>query len=357
MKDIPRVTVVMPIYNSKKYLREAILSIINQTYPNWELLAINEFGSNDGSADIVNEYSAMDNRIILIQNEKKLGLAESINKGLRLARGEYIARMDADDLSNPFRLEKQLALMDADKSIGICGSYQHHFGPNIDWIHKPPISPDECKANLLFDCDLCHSTVMLRKNIIFKYDLFYDENYLAEDFELWTRAIRVTNITNIPEVLGKYRWGENNITAAKKEKLAKEHSYIVAKSLKNNLNIEIASEEYQLLEGWHNPFKEEKDKKQRRQMYKALQDLLTQIYYANKTIKFYDDAALLNIMASKWRHIKYYEPRNVKRQVDSLDEIFSTSYIPNIKLIYEMFLASGPSFSSRFKKIIMHIAK
>lgn len=352
MNTTPKITVILPIYNSKEYLNDAINSIIHQTYTDWEMLAINEYGSNDGSADIINKFSAIDDRIQLIQNDAKLGLAASLNKGIVLAKGEYIARMDADDLSMPLRFEKQVQLMDNDKTIGICGTYQRHFGPNINWIHKPPISFEECKANILFDCDLCHSTVMLRKDIIMSNNLLYNEEYLAEDFELWSRAVAVTKITNIPEVLGAYRWDNSNITIAKKTELAKEHARIIAKSLKINLDIEIQEGQYLLLEGWHNPFKDEKNKSIRKQMYLDFKELLIKIYYQNKIVQFYNDQALLNIIASKWRHVKYYEPRNAKREVNSLDEIFSNRYIPNVKLILGMFWASGPSMKARGKKLI-----
>lgn len=353
----PEVSVIMPVYNSKSHLREAINSILKQTYKDWEMLVINEYDSNDGSSDIVLEYTKKDERIILIQNESKLGLAESLNKGIKLAQGKYIARMDADDLSHPSRLEKQVKLMNINPNIGICGTYQHHFGPDINWIHKPPITVEECRANLLFDCDLCHSTLMLRKDVLIKNDLFYDSNYLAEDFELWTRAVSVTDIINIPEVLGKYRWGDDNITATKKSKLSLENAVIVANSLKRNLEIDIPKDKYILLEGWRNPFKEEKDKVLRRQMYRDFEELLADIYYQNKRIKFYDEYALLNIIAAKWRNVRYLEPRNVKRNINSYEEIFNKFYIPNFKMICKQYLSNYPTWKSRFYKLLKVIRK
>ena len=356
-QEMALVSVVMPVYNSSQYLQEAIDSIRNQTYTNWELLIINEFGSEDGSREIVKLNAEKDPRIKLYQNEKRLGLAESLNLGMRISNGKYIARMDADDLSHSTRLEKQVRIMEADESIGICGTYQHHFGPNIDWVHKPPVNPETCKANLLFDCDLCHSTLMLRKEVFLSNQLFYDSTYMAEDFELWSRAASVTKITNIPEVLGEYRWGEDNITQQKKKELAKEHSVIVAKALMRNLNIKVPETDYILLEGWHNPFRDEKNSKVRKQMFIRMQKLMEQIYEANQSMKYYKNQDLLNIMASKWRSVKYHEPRNAERNVASLKEIFNPYYIPNVMLMWSMFRSSAPTMKNRIKKLIRYIMK
>ncbi len=353
----PKVSVIMPVYNSKTYLRESIESIINQSYQNWEMIIINECDSNDGSKNIILEYAKKDIRIILIQNNIKLGLAESLNIGIRLAQGKYVARMDADDLSHPNRLEKQVKLMNDNPNIGICGTYQRHFGSDINWIHKPPITIEECRANLLFDCDLCHSTLMLRKDAIIKYNLFYDKNYLAEDFELWTRAVTVTDIINIPEILGEYRWGSGNITATKKSKLASENAVIVANSLKRNLDMDIPNDKYILLEGWRNPFKEEKNRIVRKHMYQDFEKLLTDIYYQNKRVRFYDEYALLNIIAAKWRNVRYLEPRNIKRNINSLEEIFNNYYFPNLSMIFKQYLSIYPTWKSRLLKIFKLIRK
>ena len=102
------VSIVMPVYNSETYMDEAVLSIIHQTYQNWELLVVNEFGSSEEGTRIIKRYEALDKRIRLIQNTQRLGIAESLNEGLRQAKGKYIARMDADDISLPRRLEKQV---------------------------------------------------------------------------------------------------------------------------------------------------------------------------------------------------------------------------------------------------------
>ncbi len=158
-----KISVLIPVCNSRHYLKQAIQSIQSQTFTDWEMLVINEYSSKDGSAELVRRLAQQDDRIRLIQNKKSLGLAESLNEGMRLASGDYIARMDADDLSFRTRLEKQAAFLDAHPDISLCGTYQRYFGPDISWVHRPALEPERCKASLLFDCDLCHSTVMLRR--------------------------------------------------------------------------------------------------------------------------------------------------------------------------------------------------
>lgn len=315
------VSLVIPVYNSQKYLEECIRSILMQTYSDWEALFINEFGSDDGSREIILNYAKKDNRIKLIQNDSKLGLAQSLNKGFQMAKGNYIARLDADDIAYPTRLERQVEFMEQNPNIGVCGTYQRHFGKGVDWVHKPPITVENCRANLLFGCDICHSTLMIRKEIFLSHNLFYDNKFLAEDFELWTRAVAVTDFINIPEVLGGYRLGEDNITNAKKEQLNIESGDIVANSLKRNLKMEISPEERYYFQGWKNPF-ETLERKQRKKELKKFEHLLKEIIAQNEKVKFYEETALLNAIASKWNWACYQKEWNQFYDVHSVEDIF-----------------------------------
>ena len=347
---MPKVSIVMPVYNGAKHIRESMDSIVAQTFMDWEFLVINEFGSDDGSAEIVKEYEEKDERFRLIQNTERLGLAESLNLGFRLAQGEYIARLDADDLAHPERLEKQVKFMDDNKDIGICGTYQHHFGENIDWVHRSPVTPEACKARLLFNCVLCHSTLMLRRKTVMENELFYDNHFLAEDYELWCRASIVTKIANIPEILGEYRWDGTNITAAKKGKLDIESGKLVARNLKRNLDIELTDEECELFQGWDNPFgrysgieKEEKLDK--------LQNVLKRIYFSNKPQKVFDEKELLSVLACKWYWAKNNAPWDAEYDIQEISQIFSENYKPSFIVRYRNFCAHNKSFISKIKKI------
>lgn len=316
------VSIVIPVYNSRRYLEECIRSILMQTYSDWEALFINEYASNDGSQEIILKYARIDKRIKLIQNDVRLGLADSLNKGFLLAKGKYIARLDADDIAYATRLEKQVRFMEENPGIGVCGTYQRHFGKNMEWIHKPPITAENCRANFLFGCDICHSTLMIRKDVFLNHNLFYDKTFLAEDFELWTRAVAITDFANIPEVLGDYRVGEDNITNAKKEKLNIESGYIVANSLKRNLQMEISLEERVYFQSWENPF-DVLEGKRRKEALKKFEQLLKAILIQNEKMKFYDTIALLNAIASKWNWACYQREWNQFYNVHCEKEIFN----------------------------------
>ena len=198
----PRISVLMPVYNGEKYLRQAIDSILSQTFRDFEFLIIND-GSTDATVEIITSYT--DTRIRLIHNDTNLGLIATLNKGLDLAHGEYIARMDCDDISLPKRLAKQVSFMDRNSDVGICGTWIQFIGSNR--IKKYPLTHEAIKVYLLFNCPLAHPSVMIRKDVLRKNDLYYDINYKhAEDYELWTRCVNVIKLANIPEVLVKYRW-------------------------------------------------------------------------------------------------------------------------------------------------------
>jgi len=316
------VSVILPVYNSEKYVREALDSVLRQTYQDWELLAIVESGTTDDSAKIIEEYAKRDRRIRLIQNKKKLGLADSLNKGFRLAEGKYLARLDADDLAAPQRFEKQVRCLEKHPNVGILGTYQHHIGKDTDWVHKPPVLPKQCRAGMLFGCDLCHSTLMLRKSTVMRHKLFYDHSYLAEDYELWLRALHVTDIANIPEVLGTYRVGEDNITNAKKEKLSIESGYLVARTLKRSLGYTVPKNRIWFFRGWENPFLAY-SLPEREKYYREFEHILRQIIRANKKAGFYDEYELLRVIDAKWRWAKYGTGWNEKREIRGICDVFS----------------------------------
>lgn len=344
-----KVSVIIPVYNGKKYLKEAIDSVIAQTYQDWEIIVVNEFGSNDGSSDIIKEYCKVNSAIHLVQNEKRLGLAESLNRGISLSEGEYIARLDADDVAYPDRFMKQVKFMDKNPEVIVCGTYQHHFGVDKDWVHRPAEMPEQCKANLLFFCDLCHSTLMLRKKAMIDNNLWYDKNFMAEDFELWTRVLSVGKVANIPEVLGKYRWGDGNITNEKIKELHKESGYIVGKSLERNLGLKLENDEYQYFCNWRNPLEEIENK----QLFlEKMEELLRNIYEKNNEELYYDPQALLNAIGTKWRWIKYNEPFNNVQHIKCIDQVFKKRIkVRNINRLY-FFWINNRGLKLKSRKII-----
>ena len=206
------ISVILPVYNGEKYLKEAIESILNQTYKDFEFIIIND-GSTDKSLDIIEKYKKEDERIIVISRENK-GLIATLNEGIEKAKGKYIARMDQDDISLSNRFEEQLKIMENDKEIVVCGSWINVFGENRkEKISKYFQYDKEIKANLIMSCCFAHPSVMMRRDAFLDNNIWYDENFKnAEDYHLWTQLARVGKFYNIPKVLLNYRFLETSIT-------------------------------------------------------------------------------------------------------------------------------------------------
>jgi glycosyltransferase involved in cell wall biosynthesis len=201
--NIPVISVIMPVYNGEKYLREAIESILNQMFGDFEFIIIDD-GSLDESIQLIESYK--DERIVLIKNENNMGISKSLNKAILASKGKYIARMDADDISLPNRLKIQLDFLEKNSDIGMCGAYIEAFSDTVNTTWKYPLESEKIKAELLFTCVFAHPVVMFRKNIFLENKLFYCNAIpYAEDYELWCRAILHCDIANIGEILLRYR--------------------------------------------------------------------------------------------------------------------------------------------------------
>ena len=205
----PKITVLMSVYNGEKHLHEAIDSILNQTCKDFEFLIIND-GSTDRTAHILQNYN--DPRIKIINNEENMGLVKSLNKGLSMARGEYIARMDADDISLPERIAKQVQYMDEHPEVGILGTWIECIAENvINQNRYFPSTPGFTGWTLFFDNCIAHPTVMMRRNVIESLGFYRSKFLHSEDYDLWTRANGVTQLTNLPHALLRYRISKDSI--------------------------------------------------------------------------------------------------------------------------------------------------
>lgn len=201
---MPKISVVMPVYNTKEeWLREAIESILNQSYKDFEFIIIDD-GSDKSIEPIVNSYN--DDRIVFIRQNNQ-GIARSLNSGFKIAKGEYIARMDSDDISMPERFEKQVTFLDNNPQITVLGSWFETF-PKKE-VYKHPKSPKY--LDFLKYCCIAHPSVMLRRSVFEKFNLTYNPNYKCEDYELWSRALRGGGkFENLQEILLKYRVHSSN---------------------------------------------------------------------------------------------------------------------------------------------------
>jgi len=200
---IPLVSIIMPVYNGERYLEKAIESILVQTYTNFEFIIVDD-GSVDNSKKIVE--NSTDHRIIHLVNEENKGLAFCINRGIKISKGKYILRMDADDISLPTRIEEQVVFMENNLNIGISGTWMKFFGSS-NYLEKYPVCSEECLIQLLFDVPLGHPSVIMRKSLIDEHNLYYNEELLTygEDYDLWCRFSKHTKISNIPKPLLLYR--------------------------------------------------------------------------------------------------------------------------------------------------------
>lgn len=225
---MPKVSVVMSVYNTKEeYLREAIESILNQTYKDFEFIILND-GSTNNAEEVILSYS--DERIRYFKHEN-MGIGKTRNKAFSLANGEYIAVMDSDDISLPERFKKQVDFLNKNPDISILGSGFEFFPEKYILIHK-----EKPKfLDFLKNCCVGHPTVMYRKDDILKYGLKYAEHFSsAEDYYLWSHAIKHLNFYNLQEVLLKYRWHGENISVIDNEK-QQTNSLIIQKEMSDFL--------------------------------------------------------------------------------------------------------------------------
>jgi glycosyltransferase involved in cell wall biosynthesis len=205
-KNIPLVSVLMPVYNGGEHLREAIDSILGQTFRDFEFLIVND-GSTDDSESIIKSYK--DERIKLVCNPKRIGLAASLNKGIAISRGKFVARMDADDISFPERLGKQSSYMKTHTEVDVCGSSIKLFSGAI-WRY--PRTDNEIKCTLLFNNALAHPTVVVNRDHFVANNLYYDKTFKhSQDYDLWARALKNTCFHNLEEPLVCYRVNKGEI--------------------------------------------------------------------------------------------------------------------------------------------------
>jgi len=228
----PKVSVLMPVHNSEKYLRGAIDSILNQTFVDFEFLIIDDY-STDNSLQIVESYS--DPRIRIVKNSTNMGIACSLNKGLELAKGEYIAPMDADDVAVIDRFTVQVDFLDNHPSIGIVGSAIEVIdeeGRPFRIVNKP-LNDSEIRWHLLLKNPFAHSAVMLRRKLIEKYRLFYDRQFeTVQDYDFWSRLLLLTKGANISQVLLQYRVHSKSATNLMRQQQLSGHDKIAIRTIK-----------------------------------------------------------------------------------------------------------------------------
>jgi glycosyltransferase involved in cell wall biosynthesis len=234
---LPLVSVIMPVFNSAKYLKSAINSILNQTYENIELIIVDD-GSTDESVEIIKLISS--SKIKFSQNEKNLGVSATRNRMIDLAKGKYLALMDSDDISTSYRIEKQVDFLEKNDEYGLIGGHYERFSTYGFFKkrknHKQSLIQEENQANLNFMGSIAAPTAMFRASTLKNNSLYFDINLkIAEDYDLWRRIGLHSKVTNIDEMLIYYRKHLNN--AMNKKELAYIHTTIALRKSFDNLKI------------------------------------------------------------------------------------------------------------------------
>ena len=316
------VSVVMPVYNAENYVKKAIISVLEQTYTNIELILIND-GSTDNSLDIMKEFHNKDNRVKLISRENK-GLVYSLNEGIKSALGEYIVRMDADDICLLNRIEKQVNFMKQHKEVGVCGGWVQFFGKNIkSVIWKLPLTSEELKVRLLFSVPLAHPSVIIRKKIILENELFYDADYKhAEDYELWSRVVDYTNLANLPEVILKYRLSDTSVTYLA-ENSKDDKRYQTIKKIFSKTLEKLGIENEDKLNKLHYILCSDDRIKAKNLNFRTIHHYFLKIIGANKSKKVYEERVLENYLSGTYFKASVLNfPNHKKKALSSLKSPF-----------------------------------
>jgi glycosyltransferase involved in cell wall biosynthesis len=215
----PKVSVVMAVYNERPYLETAVRSILNQTFEDFEFIIVDD-GSTDGSGEVLDRFEQNDDRIRLVHQENR-GVIASLNRGLDMARGKYVARMDGDDISRPERFERQVAFLEDNPEIGVLGTQVDKIDADGNvregWNRSLPTDPDILAWRLLFSNCLHNPTVMMRHALLERLEGYAEWARHMEDRELWARAVLETRLENLPDALLKFRRHQGSVTVKRRE--------------------------------------------------------------------------------------------------------------------------------------------
>ena len=238
----PLLTVLMPVYNAQKYIAESVESVLMQSFGDFEFLIIDD-ASTDQTVPILKSFN--DPRIKLIEKPENTGYTQSLNTGLKIAKGKYVGRMDSDDISLPNRFAKQLSFMESNPEVIVCGTQYEVMGKN-NAVYLPTNNAEIRLALLWANC-LVHSSVMIRKNALIQSSVYYDAlKEPSEDYDLWVRLLPIGHLYNIPEVLVSYRIHYASVSRTR-YKQQEEESVKVKLRLLDYLNVHLDPEEQQVL--------------------------------------------------------------------------------------------------------------
>ncbi|GAB6007522.1 glycosyltransferase family 2 protein [Dysgonomonas reticulitermitis] len=322
-----KVSILMPVYNAEQYLAQAIDSILNQTFKDWELIIIND-GSTDSSETIISRYK--DNRIYYYKNPENLKLIKTLNKGIDYCHGKYIARMDADDFSFPERLEYQVEFLDNNHDYVMCGTNAIVIDGNFNKTGKIRNLPDDnlLQVNLLFSPPFIHPSVMIRREVLQKNR--YDEDYKhVEDYELWCRVARQGKVANLQKDLLAYRWHDTNVSVLNNQLQEEMKDRIIREQLKR-LDIEPTDEELYCHKITFRLYALGRKQDISVQQSEAVSAWFEKLLRQNKKIKRYDRDDFKAFLWARWavlcisqkRYSKIFSPAFASYHPDVLSQLF-----------------------------------
>lgn len=282
---MPQVSVFMAAYNAADYIKQAIQSVLNQTFNDFELIIVND-GSTDNTVDIIKSFD--DKRIILVNNDQNKGLVYTRNLALKYATGKYLAIHDSDDISIPTRLEIQVNKLENEPNLAVIGSRALIIdkngiltGEKLDVIN----GSDYIKSILFFENTFVHSSIMMRTSV-FKEVNGYETYPGAEDYDIFLRISLLYPLDNLEEYLVQYRIHSTNFSIIEKQLLETQLLKIKAKQLEN-LNIRISEQE--IIDSRDN--------------LKQFESLYKQIIYANRKMKIYEVNIFEALIFKKWQSL------------------------------------------------------
>jgi len=293
---MPRVSVLMPVYNAEDFLKEAIDSIIFQTFTDWELI-IGDDGSTDNTESVVKSYH--DSRITYYKNEVNKGHTETKYSLLAKSKGEYIAFLDADDVSYPDRLRLQVDFLDNNPDYGLCGTWGEMIDPGGKKIKKMSFinGHEYIRCALVFNTAFLQSSIMVKRNPM--RDFYLDrEILLVEDYNFECLVSRATRVENLKQVLVEYRWHDSNISNTKQELLNNLNKKIYVREL-NLLGIEATDEELDL----HNTIRDKNSSNiPEKEFFRRLRFWMKKLVSANKKTKTYNHNIFLATVCFRWMY-------------------------------------------------------
>lgn len=233
----PLVSVILPVRNCQDYVSEALTSVVSQTYRNLEIIVIDD-ASEDETPNLVSKIAKDDGRIRVVKNDHNMGITRSLNVGLRLAKGEYIARQDGDDVSLRDRCEKQVGLLEKYRNVVMVSGNIELIDKEGNGLGRTNKSADPGMVRWLLNFKNCiggHSQVMFRRKVG-NNQVLYDEAFpFSQDYDLWSRLVRMGDVVIVPDVFAKYRVHGESVTEQRREKQEKCRDRVLHRNLEDLL--------------------------------------------------------------------------------------------------------------------------